>query len=58
MNTDPLVDEVREARRRISESVGHDLDRLVDYYQHLQERHRDRLVAPPKPRPKRDDEAA
>lgn len=58
MNSDPLVDEVREARRRISESVGHDLDRLVDFYQKLQERHRDRLIAPPAPRPKRSDEAA
>ena len=58
MNADRLVDEVREGRRRISESVGHDLDRLVDYYQRLQERHRDRLISPPKPRPKTGDEAA
>jgi hypothetical protein len=30
---DPIVAEVREARHRISEKYGHDLDRLTKHYQ-------------------------
>ena len=45
-NPDPVVDEVREARRRISEQVGHDPARLVEYYMRLQEQYRDRFLNP------------
>ena len=33
MKNDPLVDEVREARRRISARFGHDVRKLVEHYQ-------------------------
>ena len=45
---DPVIDEVREIRRRISARFGHDPARLVAYYMELQERHRDRLIDRPK----------
>ena len=38
MNDDPVIQAVREARHRISESVGHDPHRLVAYYRQRQER--------------------
>ncbi|MSQ97110.1 MAG: hypothetical protein EXR98_21505 [Gemmataceae bacterium] len=46
---DPTIDAVREARHRISEGVAHDPRKLVEYYRRLQERHRERLIAQPKP---------
>jgi hypothetical protein len=42
--SDPVVDEIREVRKRISARVDHDPVRLVAYYMDLQERHRDRFV--------------
>jgi hypothetical protein len=48
--SDPVIDEVREVRRRISEQCGHDPERLVAYYMELQQQFADRLierVAPP-----------
>jgi hypothetical protein len=41
---DPVIDEIREIRHRISEQCGHDPRRLLDYYLAVQERYRDRLV--------------
>ena len=55
---DPVIDEIREVRHRISERFGHDPERLVQYYMTLQERHRDRLIAPPKPSENKDPSAA
>jgi hypothetical protein len=43
-STDPVIDEIRAARHRISEEFGHDPKRLCEHYMKLQERHRDRLV--------------
>jgi hypothetical protein len=40
-----VIDEVREVRHRISERVGHDPVRLVEYYLQLQSEYRDRLLA-------------
>lgn len=40
----PIVEEVRERRRRISEQYAHDLDDYVDHLQEVQEQHRHRLV--------------
>jgi len=31
MKKDPVIDEVREVRHKISEEFGHDSDRLIDY---------------------------
>ena len=43
--TDPIIDEIREVRHRISEACGHDSARLVEYYVKLQEtEYADRLV--------------
>lgn len=42
--SDPAIDEVREARHRISEQFGHDPALLVDHYMKLQEEYRDRLL--------------
>ncbi len=47
---DPGIDEVREARQRISDACGNDPDRLVAYFIALQERHRDRLLPEKLPR--------
>src|SRR4051812_46895072 len=44
MKDDP-IEAIREVRRKISESVGHDPFKLVELYQRLQERHRDRLIS-------------
>jgi hypothetical protein len=44
MNDDPAIKALRDSRHRISASVGHDPRKLVEYYQRLQERHRERLL--------------
>lgn len=49
VHPDPLVDSVREARRKISESVGNDPVKLIEYYRKVQEEFRDRLIPEPKP---------
>ena len=36
MKDDPIITEVREARHRISEKYGHDLDRLGKHYRALE----------------------
>ncbi len=41
---DPVIDEIREVRHRISERFGHDPAQLVAYYLKLQEQYRDRLI--------------
>ena len=42
--SDPVIDEVREVRRRISARVGHDPTRLVAYYIELQRQYQGRLI--------------
>lgn len=42
--SDPVIDEVRQVRHRISARVGHDPVRLVAYYIELQSGYRDRLI--------------
>ncbi|MBW3539689.1 MAG: hypothetical protein KY476_05410 [Planctomycetes bacterium] len=58
MTSDPAIDAVREARHRISASVGHDPRKLVEHYLRLQERHRDKLIFKAKKKPKPHDESA
>jgi hypothetical protein len=41
---DPVIDEIREVRHRISERFGHDPVQLVAYYLEMQEQYRDRLI--------------
>ncbi len=56
--SDPVVDEIREVRHRISERFDHDPARLVAYYLELQEQYRDRLIKPGEPPEHRDPSAA
>ena len=46
---DPVIDEIRAIRHRISEQCNHDPAQLVAYYMKLQERHHDRMIDSPKP---------
>lgn len=48
---DPVIDEVREVRHRISERLGHDPKRLVQHYIELQREHRGPVIDAPE-RPK------
>ena len=41
---DPVIDEVREVRHRISARFHHDPVLLVAYYMELQDQYRERLV--------------
>jgi hypothetical protein len=41
---DPLIDEVRAIRRRLSEAHGNDPRRLARYLQELQKQYQERLV--------------
>jgi len=41
---DPVIDEIRALRHRISERFGHDPAQLVAYYLELQQQYRDRLI--------------
>ena len=45
-NVDPLVDEVRKVRKAISETFDHDVDKLCDYFQHIEQQHQERVVKP------------
>jgi hypothetical protein len=42
---DPVIDEVRQERHRISQQCGHDPARLVAYYMELQKKYAERLIA-------------
>lgn len=42
---DPVIDEIREVRHRISARVDHEPARLIAYYIVLQKRYEDRFVA-------------
>jgi hypothetical protein len=44
---DPLIDEIREIRRQISEEHGNDIRRLGEYLMKVQEQYADRLVRNP-----------
>jgi hypothetical protein len=41
---DPVIDEIREVRHRISERFNHDPEKLLEYYMRLQEDYKDRLL--------------
>jgi hypothetical protein len=56
--SDPVIDEIREVRQRISAQVDHDPARLVAYYITLQEQYRDRLFDPSKTSKDADKSAA
>ena len=41
---DPVIDEIREVRHRISARFDHDPERLVAYYIELPRRYQNRLI--------------
>ena len=41
---DPVIDEIREVRHRVSARFGHDPTQIVAYYMEMQEQYRDRLI--------------
>ena len=41
---DPVIDEIRDVRHRISARFGHDPARLVSFYLEMQEQYQDRLI--------------
>ncbi len=45
---DPVIDEIREIRHRISALCNHDPVKLVAYFQQIQEQYRDRLITSPR----------
>jgi hypothetical protein len=42
--SDPILDEIRDVRHRISEQFDHDPRKLVEHYRELQKRHANRLI--------------
>lgn len=45
MKDDPVIQAVRDARHQISESVGHDPKKLVEYYRQRQKKYSGRVVS-------------
>ncbi len=56
--SDPVIDEIRAVRHRISARFDHDPERLVAYYVELQEQYRDRLIRTPETAEHPDQSAA
>jgi len=44
MNSDPVVDEIRSARRKISASYGHDVRKMIGDHMKQQARYAERLI--------------
>jgi hypothetical protein len=47
-SVDPLIDEIRAIRRKISDRFGNDVDRLIEHLREVERQHPDRVVAPAK----------
>ena len=45
---DPVIDEIREIRHRISAECDHDPAKLVAYFPKIQEQYSDRLITSPR----------
>jgi hypothetical protein len=45
MTKDPLVEDVRAARRKIFDACNEDLDALLDRFQEREKLHRERVVS-------------
>lgn len=54
---DPVIDEIREVRRRISARFGHDPARLVRFYLEMQKQFQDRLIGSAENTERRDQSA-
>jgi len=44
MKDDPTILRIRETRRLISKKFDHDIEKVVNHYTILQERHKKRLI--------------
>jgi hypothetical protein len=55
---DPVIEEIREQRRRISGRCEHDPAKLVAYYMELQKQYADRLFQNPAKTEESDQSAA
>ena len=44
MRKDPLIDEIRAVRHRISERFGHNTKALCDHYREMEKQHPDRML--------------
>ena len=42
--SDPVIDEIREVRHRISARFDHDPTQMVAFYMEIQEQYQDRLI--------------
>jgi hypothetical protein len=58
MKDDPAIQAVRDARHEISAAVGHDPQKLIEYYRQRQARQRDRRVSRQPGESKPKDESA
>ena len=56
--SDPVIEEIRAVRRRISAQFDHDPDKLVAHYMELQKQYADRLIGSPKESAPNDETAA
>jgi hypothetical protein len=56
--SDPVIDEIRAVRSRISADCDHDPEKLVRYYMELQRRHAGRMLEGGKDSPPKDEAAA
>ena len=55
--SDPVIDEIREVRHRISARFGHDPTRLVSFYMEMQKQYQGRLIETTKSAQDRDQPA-
>ena len=55
--SDPVIDEIRAVRRRISAQFDHDPDKLATHYLELEKRHADRLIGSTKEAAPKDEDA-
>ena len=46
MSSDPVIDEVRSVRRKISAAYGHDVRKMIADHMKQQARYADRLITP------------
>ncbi len=56
--SDPVIDEIRKVRHRISARFEHDPAQLVIFYMAMQKQYQDRLIDPAKSAERKDQPAA
>ena len=56
--SDPVIDEIREVRHRISARFEHDPTQLVAFYMEMQKQYQDRLMETAKSTERNDQPAA